>query len=244
MKRTILIIAIVFSFSQFLFSQDIPLFNLEENKEIWRFEIRPSFTLIDLDLEAATMEKGGYGYSILIKYSVVQRPKYQLQIGLGYDRFKFSFTDLTPEFSCDIDANGKLDPENSKIEFGMKLNYLILPVENRIKIGGNKDAIYAKTDIEFLALLSQNTSRKMYRCREPRRTTGIGISGIQFIIIMLDLGAGYEFPINDKLSLYFEPDIKISLNKFKFETLYSTFSLPNEFSTRFINIGFSVGVRF
>ncbi len=164
--------------------------------------------------------------------------KFHLISGLSFSQYYFNLIDYSPIFVCDL-ISGGVDPKNSYVKNRYSTSYFGIPLEVRWKIAGEKNNLYFQFGFEGLYKIGLNEKPILYECNEGNGTEleqwPFQSYDVNKFLLLSKIGIGYEFRLNEKLNLFFEPNIEYSL------TNYFDWELVN---SKYFNIGLNTGIVF
>ncbi len=164
--------------------------------------------------------------------------KFQLISGLSFSHYKINQLDDFPVFLCDIDPSQGYIPFNSYFKENYKTNYLGIPLEGRWIMGNKANPFFLQFGFEGLFKIALNEKYTLVECNgasEIEIDLPVDSKEVNDFLLLAKLGVGYEFPINEKMKLFFEPNIEYSLTSF----FKYGIGIGN-----FFNFGLNTGIRF
>lgn len=165
-------------------------------------------------------------------------PNFQLISGLSFNHYKINQLDDFPVLLCDFEPNSlTYIPYNSYFRENYKTNYLGIPLEGRYNIGEKANHFFVQFGFEALFKIALNETHTFVECMTSEREIDLpdNFKEVNDFLLLAKVGVGYEFPIGEKMTLFFDPNIEYSLTKF-FKS--------GSGNSKFLNFGLNTGIKF
>lgn len=179
--------------------------------------------------------ENSFSYSVAgnIYYNIGS--KFQLISGVSFSQYKLNKIDSESYSDCGFSSSGELLKSYYREDYQIK--YLGIPLEARWNFFGEENRLFLQFGLEGFLKLSSDPSSTLVMCNkeiEPSLQWDY-FRTINNLLVLSKLGIGYEFRLNKKVNLFFEPKIEYSLtNFFKYDI----------FESKFFNVGLNTGIKF
>ena len=179
----------------------------QENKVHFGASFNAKITHQIFDDPNSNKSDDAFSYTIVgnIYYNI--NSKFKLISGLSFSHYKINqLDDLAVIFLCDIDPAQGYIPYNSYLKENYKTNYLGIPLEGRYNIGDKANHFFIQFGFEALFKIALNETHTIVECMTSEREIDLpdNFKEVNDFLLIAKFGVGYEFPIGEKMMLFFE----------------------------------------
>lgn len=164
--------------------------------------------------------------------------RFEISTGLKVHYIKFAERDKTLHFGCAFDGNS-VNPDLIGIKINNHVLFAGIPIQGRVNILKKTNTPYVKVSLDLWVKAFER--KRHIICENVENVEG-GHPAIHTILLLSNVGVGYEFQASNQNRFYIEPTFGGSLN-----TIYDS-NIVSEFfqisNGHLLTLGIKMGIIF
>lgn len=222
-------------------AQDSPRFH-------FGFEISPKWSsqIFDDKDQGEAQIKRNIEYATTFLFDIT--PALTIQSGVSYLNLNLVERDYNVLTGCDLKStdNGlEFDTKNSWTQYSFNSAYIGVPVNLNYYFNALKAPnLYVKYGTQFLFNLNTDGKHELHECKSLAVMSLEDYDAFEVspILVLSELGLGYQFEISSNLNGYIEPKMEYSLNKIFEEQDFLLAKDDTHNNSRLLNFELTIGV--
>ncbi len=132
--------------------------------------------------------------------------------GLSLNQRTIRFKDYSPVFASDIAHSSGIDEKASWFQYDFQIFYFGIPAQVKWNLSQNKNHLYVKAGAETYFKISSSEKSHIFESRKKSSELKGNLDGFSSILLIAELGFGYEFSLKNEKQFYIESVVEHAVN--------------------------------